>query len=58
MPRDFIPPRDAELLTWSVNFKTLIVATPTAYGLTAPQATAYGTKHDAYASAFQTASDP
>ena len=49
---------DAEFLGFSVNVKTLITATPTAYGLVAADATAYGLVHDAYASAYQTALDP
>src|SRR5688572_13214418 len=55
---DFFPSREADIVTWSINFKTKIVATPTVYGLTAPQATAYGTKHDAFVAAHQTANDP
>jgi hypothetical protein len=55
---DFLPTRDGDLLTWSVNFNAKINATPTDYGLTAGQATAYTTLHDAFATAFQTASDP
>jgi hypothetical protein len=58
MSRNFLPSADAQLLAWSVNFNTLIVATPTAFGLTAAQATAYTGRHDAYASAYQTAFDP
>jgi hypothetical protein len=58
MPIDFLPSRDAELLTWSVNFNTKITATPTAYGLTAPQATTYDGLHDAYAAAYQIANNP
>ncbi|MGH7179314.1 MAG: hypothetical protein ACREJC_18200 [Tepidisphaeraceae bacterium] len=48
----FFPSRDTELLAWSLNFKTLITATPTAYGLTAGLATAYGVLHDAFATAL------
>ncbi len=48
----FLPNSDPGLLAWSLNFKTLITATPTAYGLTAALATAYGTLHDAYATAY------
>ncbi len=51
------PAREADLLTWSSAFKTKITATPTAYGLTAAQATAYGTLHDAFAAAYATAND-
>ena len=53
----FLPNSDSGLLAWSLNFKTLIVATPTAYGLTTALASAYGTLHDAYATAL-VACDP
>ena len=54
----FLPSSDAGLLAWSLNFKTQITATPTAFGLTAAQATAYGALHDAYATALAVTSDP
>ena len=48
----FFPSTDAALLAWSLNFSTLISATPTAYGLTSTQATAYAALvHSAYATA-------
>jgi hypothetical protein len=37
----FLPGREASLITWSNNFNTLISATPTAFGLTAAQATSF-----------------
>ena len=50
---NFLPTREAELVTWIGTFKGLITASPTTYGLSAPQATAYGTLaqdfFDAYA---------
>jgi hypothetical protein len=58
MPRDFIPSREADIVTWSVNFNTKITATPTAYGLTAAQASAYAAKHTTFVAAHQTARDP
>jgi hypothetical protein len=58
MATNFIPSRGADLVNWSANFNTLIGATPTAYGLTTAQATAYGTAHTAYANAYSTATDP
>lgn len=58
MSSNFLPKREAELVTWSTNFKTKITATPTAYGLSAPQATAYGGLHDAFVAAYQTANNP
>jgi hypothetical protein len=53
----FLPNKDAALLAWSLNFSTKITATPTAYGLTAAIATAYGTLHTNYATALA-ACDP
>jgi len=38
MPASYIPPTDSGFDLWIVNFSTLATATPTAYGLTAPQA--------------------
>lgn len=52
----FLPSRDSELVTWSLNFSTRITATPTAFGLTAPQATAYGALHDAFVAAYNVSS--
>jgi hypothetical protein len=48
----FLPVREAELVTWSLNWKTRITATPTTFGLTAAQATAYGTLHDEFVEAY------
>src|SRR4030095_15264680 len=52
---NFLPSREADLVTWSTNFNTKIVAAPTTYGLTAAQATAYTALHNAWTSAYQTA---
>lgn len=52
------PRREAELVTWSGNFKTKITATPTAFRLTAAQAASYGTKHDAFVAAYTVAQGP
>ena len=46
------PPTDGGLMAWSLNFSTLISATPTAYGLTSTQATAFAAMHTAYATAM------
>jgi hypothetical protein len=51
------PPSDQGLLAWSANFLALITATPTTYGLTSAQATAYETVNTAYATALA-ACDP
>jgi hypothetical protein len=55
MATNFLPTREAELVTWSTNFNALIVATPLAYALTAPQAAAYTALHDAFVDAYNTA---
>ncbi len=45
---------DADLLIWSNDFLEHIAATPTAYGLTAVQATDYGTTRQAFVAALET----
>lgn len=52
MSTSFLPRSDQALLAWSLNFSTRITATPTAYGLTAAQATSYSTAHSSFASAL------
>src|SRR5262249_11143163 len=54
----FLPARDADLLAWSNNFKTKITASPTTYGLTAGQATSYGTLHTNFQNAYNVIQDP
>jgi len=46
---DFLPDRENDLLAWSIPFNQKINATPTAYGITALQASAYGTLHTTFA---------
>lgn len=58
MPDTYIPSREADLVTWSTNFDSKIAATPTAFGLTAGQATAYTALHGAFFTAYTTANDP
>jgi hypothetical protein len=58
MATDFIPAADADLLAWSDNFSQMITATPTAFGLTAANATTLQTRQSAYATAFEAATDP
>jgi hypothetical protein len=55
MPRDFIPAREPELVTWTTNFASLIGSMPTAFGLVAAQATAYQTLSTAFITAYNTA---
>src|ERR1700761_1470950 len=51
---NFIATREPALVAWSTNFNTQISATPTAYGLTAAQATAYATLNTAFDTAYNT----
>lgn len=55
---DFIPAKDADLDAWAVNFSTRITATPTAFGLTAGQATTFGALRAAFTAALLAATDP
>jgi hypothetical protein len=56
--RDFIPAKDADLLAWAQNDSSRITATPTAYGLTAAQATALASLVTSFTSALSTATNP
>jgi hypothetical protein len=58
MANSYIPQREADLLNWSTNFDAAIAATPTAYGLTAEQATDYTTAQAAFAQAYQLSNNP
>ncbi|MCC6423337.1 MAG: hypothetical protein IT447_07635 [Phycisphaerales bacterium] len=58
MSKRYLPDSDGGLRDWAANFNTLIVADPTAYGLTAAQALEYGGKFDAYNTALTAAKDP
>lgn len=52
MPKDFVPKREADLDEFVHNFDTRITATPTSFGLTAPQATAFHALVVAWDSAY------
>jgi hypothetical protein len=54
----FFPTSDSALLAWSLNFSTLINATPIAFNLTAAQATAYAAVHTAFATALAACDPP
>lgn len=58
MGATYIPSRDADLDTWLLNFKTLIAATPTNYGLVAADATAITNAFNSWHTAFLLASNP
>jgi hypothetical protein len=55
---NFLPTREADLVIWSNNFSAKINATPTAYGLTAAQASTYRGLHNTFVAASQTANNP
>src|SRR5687768_5657613 len=51
-----IPTKDSALAAWSTNADTRLTATPTAFGCTAAQATAYTALHDPFIAAYEAAS--
>jgi hypothetical protein len=53
----FFPSSDTALLAWSLNFSTILTASPTTYNITAAQATAYAAVHATFATALA-ACDP
>src|SRR5437899_1422497 len=58
MGKSFFTGKDSELYLSSNVFATQIVATPTLFGLTSSQATAYGTLNTAWRSAYEIANTP
>jgi hypothetical protein len=52
------PTTDAGLLAWSLNFLDLITLSPISYGLTAGDATSYGTVHASFATALAACDPP
>src|SRR5687768_15548663 len=55
MPIDFLPSREAELVTWIGTFRTLITASAATYGLTTAQASSYGTLATNFVNAYNVA---
>ena len=55
---DYLPSREADLVTWATNFNTKIGAAPTTYGMTAAQATAFTTLFNAFKTTYATANAP
>jgi hypothetical protein len=55
---NYLPSRDADLDTWIANFKTLIAATPTNYGLQAADGTAITNSFNSWHTAFLAATNP
>lgn len=58
MPRDYIPSKEADLLTWSNNFSAIITASYASYGLSSGQASAFDTLNDAWVAAYALAQNP
>ena len=59
MPANEYPPRrESELVPYSANFRTKITTLTTAVGLTAAQATSYGTKHDDFVTKWNVCQNP
>jgi hypothetical protein len=55
MSTPFPPNREADLVTWTQNFSTLISATPAVFGISVPAATAYATVSGNFVTAYNVA---
>lgn len=55
---DYLPSTDEALEAFGINFKDLITATPTVYGVTAADATAYAALLTDYSTRLETATQP
>lgn len=58
MQAPYIPPKDADLVSWAQNFADLISATPATYGLTSANALTISAANDAWQLAYATAINP
>lgn len=54
----YIPPADAPFEAWFLNLSTLLTATPTAFGITVPQAATVQGQYDLWNPAYALAIDP
>lgn len=54
----YIPPRNANLISWAANFATLIAASPSTYGLMAGDATTISATNTALAAAYALITSP
>ena len=54
----YIPAKNANLLSWALNFSTLITASPATYGLTSGDATAIAGQYTALAAAYALLTSP
>lgn len=52
---DYLPRKESELMDWARSFNAQIVATPTVFGLTAGQATAFTALWTTFRTAYETA---
>lgn len=55
---DYLPSREAELAEWLTNFQDRVSASPTTYGLTVDQVTAYTSLYSTWTAAYQAATQP
>ena len=58
MSKNYLPTREAELVTWSNTFGAYISANGVQVGLTIEQAGAYDALQSSFVAAYQTANDP
>lgn len=54
----YIPTKDADLVTWGLNWATLLNGDPARYGVTSPEAALQQTNYDDFSAAYTLASDP
>lgn len=58
MGANYLPGREADLYNWAVSFSSQLTATPTAFGITAPQAAALAPKVTAFGDLIAECSNP
>lgn len=58
MPDSYIPNKDADFQNWLENFSDLLTASPTTYGLTAPDAVTVAGVYGTWNAAYLTATNP
>jgi hypothetical protein len=54
----YIPPKDADLQTWALNFSTVLTASPASFGLVAADATTVASVYATWNAAFLAAVNP
>lgn len=58
MPSNYLPSREAELVTWTNEFRANILAAPAAYGLSEQQATQYQATRTTFVNAYNAVQNP